>query len=197
MVENAMDTIAALLPETVIYEAACKYLIKLSETGELDETENLFKTLYKLDPCSPALAEATRRLVSHYLSLHDLKQALYLYGYFSDCCNDCAILTEKIMTAHLLVHALLEEDFQKAYGLWAEYQEYDLNSCLGWHWAQTGIALLKFCYKNDFREMAIKINSQLHEHGEYIGISSLIKYAERIMAKFNLPPSPGRSAKFF
>lgn len=175
-----------MLPESVLYEAAIRHVIKLGQQERVEEAERLYFKLFNLDSSFFALCEAARSLISLHLSRNNFNKAIMLYENFPACDSDGAKLEEKIKTAHLLVHAALPQRMQKAYELWADFGRYDLNSALKWHWAETGIALLKCCYQLGHADMALKIHGQMHEHGACERSRRLIAKADRIIAKIGL-----------
>lgn len=186
MDENAISSIISLLPEKVIYDAACRYVIKLSRANELEEAENLYKKLYGLDAGFAGLAEAARCLVGRHIARHEIDKALCVYNQFPANAENSEALAEKLKTCHFLIFALIPEHLEKAAGLWREYSQYDLNSGLKWQWADTGLALLDCCYKNNLPEMSVKIYRDIKRYGYCEITKSLILKADRIMAKIDM-----------
>ncbi len=185
MGEDAINTIVSLLPEKLIYEAACRHVVKLSLAGELEEAGNLYDKLYRLDASLEGLGEAARCLLGRHMARHEMDKALSLYDHFPWDGKNRAMLAEKLKTCHLLVFALIPDHLKKAHELWREYRQYDLNPCHKWLWADTGLALLECCLKNSIPEMAAEIYRDMKKYGDCEKSKAFMDKAERLMKKVN------------
>ena len=183
--KEAINSIISLLPEKVIYDAACRYAIKLVHAGELEKAENLYNRLRHIDASFESLAEAATSLIGRRLARNELKHALAIYEHFPDCENSCGVLGEKLKACHSLVFALSPDHFKKAHELWQECRIYILNPCLKWQWVETGLALLNCCYRNSMKNEAGEIYQLIKKYGSCKTTRAFMDKAERIMAKIN------------
>lgn len=195
MDENAINTIISLLPKKVIYDAACRHVIKLSQAGGQEEAKNLYDKLYSLDASSASLAEAARYLVGRHIARHEIDKALYIYERFPGDAENCDTLSEKLKTCHFLIFALIPDHLTKAYGLWREYAQYNLTPGLKWQWADTGLALLECCYKNDLSEMAAEIYRDIKRYGNCETSKAFMDKAEQLMKKIS--ENTGHESNYF
>ncbi len=180
---DAINKIVSLLPEKLIYDAACRHIVKLSLAGRLEEAENLYDMLYGIDASLESLAEAAGSLVGRHIARHEIDKALSIYNRFPWDATNCDMLAEKLKTCHLLVFALMPGHLKKAHELWQECGQYDLNSFHKWQWTGTGLALLECCYKNSHSEMAEEIYKAMKRYEGCETGKAFMKKAEQLMNK--------------
>lgn len=184
MAENPIDAIIPYLPDTVIFEAACKYAAMLAGEGEIEKAEMVYDKLRALNSGSFLLAQLARNLIRHHISGREIEKAMRVYGNFPENEADCGIRGEKLQACHLLAHALLPGNFQKSLALWREFTRAPLNPALKWHWAQTAVALLDYCRKQDLEDNAAEIFGLLQKYGNCAKSQPFIEKAAHILAQF-------------
>lgn len=185
MENNSLNSIFSLLPEKVIVDAACRYVVYLTHDNQMEAAENLYRELCALESRFDSLAEAAVSLLVRHLARKEINQALTLYENFPICEERYACLAEKLKACHALVFALLPECFTKAHEIWVDCRIHALNPALKWQWVETGVALLEACYKSGSMEKATEIFQYMNEYGESMETRSLLNRARQIMRKIN------------
>lgn len=183
MDRDKVAMLAELLPEHLIIDAAGRYIQELANAGEIEEARNLYTAISAIDSFSACLPQAALTLIRISIQKKMLEDAIRLYEHFPQGQSGDAYMTEKLKASHLLIHALMGIRFEQAFAIWADLRDCLQNQAHKWHWAQSGLALLKYCHKNSSLDMAQEIHRLLQEYAQCEITESIISRAEHILKK--------------
>lgn len=183
MGKNSSGALSGCSLETACAEILKRKILGFGQVGNLEDAASHFDLLCKIAGETESKSEMARYLICQYAFQHEFSTAFKIYGIFFSLGSDPRVLQDKVQTCHVLAHMLLPDHLNKAYEIWRGFSTTDLSDSLKWHWMQTGLALLKQCYKNSNSRLARKIYVKMQKFGASDQTKDFMRQADQLLAK--------------
>ncbi len=138
-----LEDLAAIMPRQFIAEAVKRWIFELGHAGKLEFAEKVFMQFQQVENFQEDKANAGVFLLARSVFGLDMLRALRLYECLRKL-GDGQILTGiRLKAAHLMIHGSLPDNLEAACKIWEKFAPLPLTESQQWHWAQSGVDLIR------------------------------------------------------
>lgn len=178
---SKLQDFAGNIPEKFIADAVQRWIFELGYAGKLDFAEEVFMELQSFEGFEQNKAHIGGFLVARSVFSKDLIRALKLYEYLRKLGDGPVLTSMRLKAAHIMIHGSLPDNMGAAYEIWAEFAALPLYGSQQWHWAQSGVDLIRAAMEKEDTEQAQLIYEMLCSRANEARVQCLVTDAKRLL----------------